>query len=204
MPARCDAAKIRARMADRLMTPTQLSDASGLSISTINRILHEKDYRTSDATLNLICRALGCSQYDLLRDDAISDMIHSETAQAITGVVAAAVTEAVTVVADSVTPPDVTPAPQEIAKAVPPLEVTTPPVLDVASYIEYIRTTTEDRVAAIHARLDDMRRSRDLWRVLCIILMIALVAFACYFAWEILHPDCGLTNTFRQIYDTTL
>lgn len=204
MPARCDSSKIRMRMHDMLMTPTQLSEASGLSASTINRILHEKDYRTSDATLNLICRALNCSPFDLLRQEAIDTMIHTETEQAVTGVVAEAVTEAITIVADELTPAQDAPAPQKIAQAVPPLEVNVPPVLDVAAYIDYIRTATDEKVQAVNERLTDMRKARDLWRGCTLALLIFLLAFFSYFVWEIFNPGSGLTNLLRQIYASTI
>lgn len=203
MPARCDASKIRMLMNDRLMTPAQLSESSGLSSSTINRILHEKDYRTSDATLNLISRALNCSPFDLLRQDAIDSMIHTETEHAVTDVVVEAVTEAITVVADELTPAQDAPAPQAIAQAVPPLEVNVPPVLDVAAYIDYIRTATDEKVQAVNDRLSDMRKARNLWRGCTLALLIVLLAFFSYFVWEILNPGSGLTNLLRQIYIST-
>lgn len=202
MPARCDAVKIRARMNDRLMTPAQLADAAGLSSSTMNRILNEKDYRTSDATLNLLAKALGCSPFDLLREESIGAMIQQETEQAVTGVVAEAVAAALTVVVDELAPSDETHSPQEIAKVVPPMEVKTPPVLDVASYIEHIKESCQKEIEAFRLRFEEMKKSRNFWRAAFFIALSVSIVFACYCVWEILNPDKGITAVLWKIYNT--
>lgn len=202
MPARCDAMKIRARMNEHLMTAAQLADAAGLSASTMNRILNEKDYRTSDATLNMLAKALDCSPFDLLREEAIGAMIQQETEQAVTGVVAEAVAEALTVVVDEMAPSDDSPSPQEIAQAVPPMEVKTPPVLDVAAYIDHIKAACEKEVRAVLDRLEDMRKNRNFWRLFCVLLLVAIVGLVWYFVWEILNPDKGITAILWNIYNS--
>ena len=202
MPARCDSVKIRALMDERLMTAAQLANAADLSTSTLNRILNEKDYRTSDTTLKQLAKALGCSPFDLLREDSIGAMIHQETERAVADVVVEAVAEALTVVVDELSPADEAHAPQDIAQAVPPMEVKTPSVLDVSAYIDYLRTTCEDKVQSVLARLNDMRKSRNFWRIFCFILMLALVALIWYFIWEILNPDKGITAVLWNIYNT--
>lgn len=199
MPARCSSVKIRALMNDHFLTSAQLADAAGLSSSTLNRILNDKDYRTSDATVNQLAKALGCRPFDLLRDDAIDQMIHAETEQAVTDVVAEAVAEALTVVVDELAPEE---TPEQIAQAVPPIEAEVPPVLDVAAYVEHIRSTCEEAVRLATERLADMRKSRNFWRIFCFFLLLAVMGLTWYFVWEFLNPDKGLTAILWNIYNT--
>lgn len=207
MPTRCDSMKIRAKMNEILMTPAQLAEASTLSTSTLNRILNEKNYRTSDATINLLAKALGCSPFDLLKDEAIGNMIHQEAEQAVTGVVAEAVAEALTVVVDELAPVVEEHSQQEIADAVPQMEVTTPPVLDVAAYVDYIRKSSEEKVELIQGELTKVRKSRTRWMIGTIVTIVlalaAVLGLTYYFIWEILHPDKGLTSILWKIYNST-
>lgn len=204
MPSRCSSAKVRAKMTEARLTAAQLADKAGISDSTMNRILQEKGYKTSDSTLTLLAGALNCSPFDLLRDDSINEMIHKEAEDAVTGIVAEAVAEAITVVVDELTPTEDAPTPERIADSVPPMQVNTPPVLDVASYIEHIKQACDEKIAAVMTRFDDMRKSRNFWRVFAII-MIAFSAIAIwYFVWEILNPDKGITAVLWKIYSTSV
>lgn len=193
MPSRCSGAKLRAQMDKARLTSAQLADKSGVSTSTISRILNDRAPNTNAFTLYALCDALGCSQYDLLSDDIMETAIREETDHAIANVVAEAVAEAVTVVNDE-TSPQVTP--EQLAGAIPALPVSTPPVLDIASYVDYIKTSTASQVDAI-------RESRDTWRRTSVILFILLCLAVCYFIWEILHPDQGITSILWNIYTRT-
>ena len=199
MPSRCSSVKVRAMMNDRLMTPAKLADVSGLSASTLNRILNDKAYRTSDATLHQLSKALDCNPFDLLQDEAVDAMIHNETASAVADVVAEAVAEAVTVVVDELAPDD---TPEQIAEAVPPIRAAVPPVLDVAAYIDHIKVSCEARVQEVIARLNDMRKARNTWRALAIVAILGVIGLTWYFVWEILNPDKGLTSILWNIYNT--
>ena len=197
MPARCDSVKIRAKMNDKRMTAAQLADASGLSTSTLNRVLNEKDYRTSDSTVNLLATALDCSPFALLRDDVIGTMIQQETEQAVSGVVAEAVAEALTVVVDDQSP-------QEIAKAVPAMEVKAPHVLDVSSYVEYIKEACKKEIDAFRLLFEEMRKSRNFWRIFAFMMVAVSVGLSAYFVWEILNPDKGVTAVLWEIYNSRM
>lgn len=199
MPSRCSAEKLRALMTDRLMTSAQLADKAGISASTMTRILNDKEYRTSDTTLNLLAKALDCSPFDLLQDSAVDAIIRNETEQAVADVVTEAVAEALTVVVDELAPGD---TPQQIADAVPQMQASVPPVLDAASYIQHIKDSCEARVREVLARLNDMRKARNLWRIICVVLAVCIVGLSYYFVWEILNPDKGLTAVLWNIYNT--
>lgn len=190
MPARCSGEKLRQQMAAAKMTTTKLIQQSGVSESTIRRILANAEYKTNDSTLQLLAEALQCSPFDLLRDEAITDVVKVEANLAVSEVVAEAVMDAVTVVTDSIAPD----ASQEtIANAVPEMQVTPPPALDIPSYIKYIEASTSAHVEAL-------RESRDTWRRTSVILFVLILAMIAYFLWEMFNPDKGLTSLLWQIY----
>lgn len=203
MPSRCSSAKVRTKMAEARLTASQLADKAGISDSTMNRILQEKGYKTSDSTLTLLAGALNCSPFDLLRDDSIDEMIHKETESAVTGIVAEAVAEAITVVVDELSPATDMPTPERIADSVPHMQVNAPPVLDVAAYVDHIKQACEEKIAAVMTRFDDMRKSRNFWRVFAVIVIILIFIAIWYFVWEILNPDKGITAVLWKIYSTS-
>lgn len=199
MPSRCSAVKIRAMLNNRLMTAAQLADKAGVSASTMTRIMGDKDYRTSEQTINLLAKALECSPFDLLQDEAVDTMIRTEAAQAVADVVTEAVAEAVTVVAEELSPGD---TPEQIAQAVPPIRAAVPPVLDVAAYVEHIKSVCDARIQEALERLNDMRKARNLWRIIAILFILCVIGLTWYFVWEILNPDKGLTSILWSIYNT--
>lgn len=205
MPARCSADKIRTLMTARLLTASQLADAAGVSHSTIARILNGNEHRTSDSTLNLLAQALGCSPFDLLPDEAVNDIVRTETESAVVGVVAEAVAEALTVVVDGLDTAASQPTPQDIAKAVPAMEVTAPPVLDIQAYINYIRQTCDEKVALARDELSAVRRSRTRWIIFAIsvivFVLVTIIILATFVVWEILHPESGITALLWRIYN---
>lgn len=193
MPARCSAEKVRHQMSRIGMTTPKLIAKSRLSESTVRRILSDKEYTTSDYTLQQLSEALQCSPYDLLRDAAIDEMTRTESEYAVEGVVAEAVREAVTVVSDNIAPGT---SPEKVAESVPVIPVATPPTLDIPSYIEYIKESTS-------AHIKSLKRSRNTWRntsgILFTLLMLAII----YFAWEIFNPDKGITSILWEIYSSS-
>ena len=104
MPARCSAAKVRAKMMEAGITAGKLSALTTLSPSTINRVLNDKAYHSNDYTLQRLADVLHCSPYDLLRDEIVEEAVREEAANTVADVVAEAVMEAVTVVTDEVAP----------------------------------------------------------------------------------------------------
>lgn len=190
MPARCSAEKVRHQMARIGLTTPKLIAKSRLSESTIRRILSEKEYTTSDYTLQQLADALQCSPYDLLRDNAIDEMTRVETEYAVGSVVADAVAEAVTVVTDSIAPEV---SPEKVADAVPVIPVSPPPILDVPSYVEYIRESTSAQIAYL-------QKARNAWRNASIVLFILLIIFVSYFMWEIFNPNEGIIQILCDIY----
>lgn len=190
MPARCSAEKVRHQMARIGLTTPKLIAKSHLSESTIRRILADKEYSTSDYSLQQLSEALQCSPYDLLRDSAIDQMTRKETEYAVEGVVAEAVMEAVTVVTESVAPET---SPKKVAESVPVIPVATPPTLDIPSYVEYIKESTS-------AHINSLKQSRNAWRNTSVILFVLLLLAIFYFAWEIFNPDKGITRILWEIY----
>lgn len=193
MPTRCSGEKVRRQMAHAGLSTTKLIKLSGVSESTIRRILADKEYTTSDYTLQHIAEALQCSPFDLLRDEAISETIKTEADFTLSGVVAAAVMEAVTVVTDNVAP-DATP--EVVAEAVPPMQVSPPPALDIPTYLDYIKQSSEGHI-------ESLKQSRNTWRTIAVVLFVLLLFAMGYFLWELFHPNRGLTNILWQIYSTT-
>ena len=104
--------------------------------------------------------------------------------------VAAAVMDAVRGVTDSVAPEATA---EEVAEAVPEIQVVTPPALDIPSYIDYIKESTA-------AQVKSLEKSRDAWRMTSGVLFLVILALIGYFLWEILHPDSNLTTLFEKIY----
>lgn len=193
MPSRCSGAKLRALMDTRRLTSAQLADKSGVSSSTISRILNDRAPNTNTFTIHSLCDALGCEPFDLLSDQAAIEAVRTDVEHAVAEVISEAVTEAVTVVVED-TAPDVTP--EQVANAVPALQVTAPPALDTVSYVEYIKAATDKHVEAL-------MRSRNTWIIVSAILFALLVLLVWYFIWEILHPDQGITRVLWEIYSGT-
>lgn len=192
MPSRCSGAKLRHQMTLARITTPRLVDKSGVSESTIRRILSDKSINTSDTVLQLIADALQCSPFDLLRDDAIDQVVRTDAEVAVSETVAEAVMEAVTVVTNDVAP-DATP--EQIAQAVPDLQVTPPPALDIPAYVEYIRQSSAAHVKSVE-------ESRNAWRATAAVLFVLLMLCILYFLWEMFHPYGGLTYMLKEIYST--
>lgn len=197
MPARCSSQKIKAQMARLGMKTSKLMAVSGLSESTLHRLLTDKPVTTNDRTLQILADALQCSPFDLLRDSEIDQVVKTEADNAMTGVVAEAVLEAVTVVTESLAPE--TP-PETIAEQIPQLPVSAPAALDIPTYIEYLRDSHNDRVDDMQRALQDMRSARNLWRWVSFALFVLLFLAVCYFAWELFNPDKGLTRVLWDAY----
>ena len=192
MPARCSAAKVRAKMVEAGITAGKLSALTTLSPSTINRVLNDKAYHSNDYTLQRLADVLHCSPYDLLRDEIVEEAVREEAANAVAEVVAEAVMEAVTVVTDEVAP-DVDP--ERVAESVPPLPISTPHVLDVTTYLGYIKESNASRIA-------ELQQSRNTWRTVAIVALLALLLSVAYFAWEIFHPGSGLSAVLSTVDGT--
>ena len=194
MPKRCSGEKVRRQMTRLGLTTSQLMAKSGLSESTIRRILaNREEHATSDYTVQHLADALQCSPYDILRDDAIVDVVKTDSEFTVAEVLAEAVMEAVTVVTDNVAPDA---SPEDIAKVVPPLQVTPPPTLDVPSYFDYIKRTTDDHIQSL-------KKSRNTWRNLALVLLVLLLISIGYFVWELFNPAGGLSSILRHIYNQT-
>lgn len=201
MPARCSSQKIKEQMAKLGMKTSKLMAVSGLSESTIHRLLTDKPVTTNDKTLQILADALQCSPFDLLRDSAIDQVVKTEADNAMTGVVAEAVLEAVTVVTESLAPE--TP-PETIAEQIPQLPVSAPAALDIPTYIEYLRDSNNARIDDLRNALQDMRNARDAWRWVSFSLFVLLFLAVCYFAWELFNPDKGLTRVLWDAYISLL
>ena len=201
MPARCSSQKIKAQMARLGMKTSKLMAVSGLSESTLHRLLTDKPVTTNDRTLQILADALQCSPFDLLRDSEIDQVVKTEADNAMTGVVAEAVLEAVTVVTESLAPE--TP-PETIAEQIPQLPVSVPAALDIPTYIEYLRDSHNDRIDDMQRALQDMRSARNLWRWLSLALAILFLLSIFYFIWEIITPGEGVTRLLWSAYHDAL
>lgn len=168
MPARCDGDKVRQKMKATGLTMRGLIDNSTLSESTVRRILSDKEYATSDTTLDLLAQTLKCSPYDLLLDEEIEAMVHAETEQAVAAVA-------------------------EEEKEAPGQPHTLPATLNVASYVGYIRQTT-------NVLVDALTHSSNTWRNVAVALFFLLLVAIVYFLWEIFNPQLGITSILWNVY----
>lgn len=171
MPARCDREKVQQKMKEAGLTTRSLIEKSTLSESTVRRILSEKEYVTADASLDLLANALNCSPYDLLMDEEIEGMIQTETQAAVSEVVQDAEENADT-------------------------PHTLPPALNIASYVGYIRQTT-------NALVDALTHAGNVWRNAAVVLFFLLLIAIVYFLWEIFNPQLGITSVLWNVYSNT-
>ena len=191
MPTRCSSQKIKAQMAKIGMKASKLAVVSGLSESTIHRLLTDKEYKTCDKTLQLLSDALKCSPFDLLRDEEIAQVVKDEAHSAVVNVVA----EAVSVVTESLVPDA-----KSAAEQLTDIPVTAPAALDIPTYIEYIKETHVERVAALQDALCEVKKARNQWRWTAFVLAVLLLVAIVYFTWEIYNPGQGITKLLWSTY----
>lgn len=165
MPQRLSVPKVKSRMQLLGLNAVRLVAKSELSESTIDRILHGRATNYSDFTLNRLATALECTVLELLDDESTAAALTAFTARAVEDVVVESITENVTAVVESVAPDA---SPEAVAKSVPNTPVTVPSALDVANYIESIRTSHAQHVA-------DLRAERNALRITCAILAVCLL-----------------------------
>lgn len=144
MPARCDSAKVKKKMQEAHLTTRKLIEESGLSESTIRRILSEKDYATTDATLDILAERLHCSPYDLLTDEEIGAMVQRDINQAAAEVAAQGQQEAYQM----------------------------PPALNVVGYVNYIRQTTNTLTSTMARNGNLWRNAAAVLFVLLLVIVV--------------------------------
>lgn len=149
MPSRLDPDAIRARMNDlNIHSLASLSCKSGVSQATIDRIMHHRSGNCNSQTVQLLADALKCSPFDLYTEEALAEGTAMATAVAVADAVAEAVNEAVNAVVSEVAPDA---PPQEVASAIPAIEVPPPPALDLAAYFEYLKSVHARELESLHA-----------------------------------------------------
>ena len=173
MPSRLSATKIRAKMQEKHISATSMVTRTGLSTSTVDRVINGRATGYNDHTAQCFANALGCTVMEILDDEYVTPVINSTVSASIETAIVEAVAEAVNVVVDDVSPR--TPA-ESAAQAVPDMTVHLPPALDVAQYVKTIQEEhqrTVDELKASHREhLADIRREKNVWR------MVALAACA--------------------------
>ena len=175
MPARLSSVKIYRLMEILGLNTAKLISRSTLSESTINRILKGKATNHNNYTVSCICKALNCTLADIAEDDVIEAAINASVAHAVENVVADAIAEAVTVVMEE-TAPDV--PSQSVAEAVPNIPVQPPDALDVPSYFNHIKDQHAAEIAAYTSCIEELRRERNVWRTLSLLMIAACVVLA--------------------------
>lgn len=175
MPQRLSVPKIKARMSALGLNASRLQEKSQLSESTIDRILHGRATNYSNFTVTCLANALECPALDLFDDDAAADAIAASVSRVVESVVAEAVAEAVTVVVEE-TAPDV--PSQSVAEAVPNIPVQLPGALDIPVYISHIKDQHAAEIAAYTSCIEELRRERNVWRTLSLLMIAACVVLA--------------------------
>ena len=175
MPQRLSVPKIKDRMSALGLNASRLQEKSQLSESTIDRILHGRATNYSNFTVTCLANALECPALDLFDDDAAADAIAASVSRVVESVVAEAVAEAVTVVVEE-TAPDV--PSQSVAEAVPNIPVQLPDALDIPVYISHIKDQHAAEIAAYTSCIEELRRERNVWRVLSLLMIAACVVLA--------------------------
>lgn len=197
MPSRIDTVLVRRLIKEAgFKSYASFGEYVGISGSTMDRVLSEKnEHNYNSDTIERIAKGLNISPFDLYKKEAIDAAVAAAAAEAVAEAVVEAVTEAVTVVAVDVAPE--VPA-QQIASAIPQLNVTPPPALDPSIYLDYIRDSRkqeidlltnacESRIAECEAH--NRRILRNLYITIC-----ALCAVIIYLMWELFNLDRGLTS----------
>lgn len=180
MPARVSGKKVREKMLAMDATPADLVKKTGLSVSTVDRILNDRATSYSTYTIKKLADALHCEPFEIFTEEAVKAAINESLAQAVENVVAEAVTEAVTVVIDEVAPET---SPNTVAETVPPITVNVPPVLDIPVYIDHIVAEHAKEIATLlsahREHLADLRKEKRAWQVAAGVA--ATVALVCVF-----------------------
>ena len=149
MPSRLNPDAIRSRMMDLgIRSLSSLSTKSGVSPATIDRIMHHRSGNCNSQTVQMIADALKCSPFDLYTEEALTEGTALAAASAVADAVAEAVNEAVNAVVSEVAPDA---PPQEVASAIPAIEVPPPPALDLAAYFEYLKSVHARELESLHA-----------------------------------------------------
>ena len=178
MPLRLSGAKVRAKMSEKAISPARLASVSGLSPSTIDRIINDRASSYNSDTVQRIADAIGCNPFELYTDQAVNAAITQAVSTSVETVVVEAVAEAVTAVVEEVAP--ATPPPV-IAKNIPELPVGIPPLFDVPAYIAHIKEEhqrdMEQLIAEHKDHTADLRRTARAWQTVAIAL--AALLFLC-------------------------
>ena len=173
MPQRLSIPKVKSKMQSLGLNTAKLVVKSQLSESTIDRILHGRATNYSEFTLQRLASALECSVLELLDDESTSAALTAFSTHSVENVVAVAAAENVTAVVEAVAP-DV-PA-EVVAESMPTTPVAIPSALDVAAYFEQIKEQRASEVAGLQDHIQELRTERDIWRWLCLILGMLLMA----------------------------
>lgn len=173
MPSRLSATKIRAKMQQNCISPSSMVTRTGLSASTIDRVINGRATGYNDHTAQCFANALGCTVMEILDDEYVTPVINSAVSASVETAIVGAVAEAVTVVVDDVSPRTPT---ESVAQTVPDMTVHLPPALDVAKYVDHLQADHQREIAEMKAahqeHLADIRREKNVWR------MVALAACA--------------------------
>lgn len=169
MPSRLSATKIRAKMQQNCISPTSMVTRTGLSASTVDRVINDRATGYNDHTAQCFANALGCTVMEILDDEYIAPVISNTVATSVETALVEAVAEAVSVVVDDVAPKTPT---TSVAETMPDMTVHLPPALDVAQYVKTIQEEhqrTVDELKASHREhLADIRREKNVWRMVAI------------------------------------
>ena len=173
MPSRLSATKIRAKMQQSCISPSSMVNRTGLSASTIDRVINGRATGYNDHTAQCFANALGCTVMEILDDEYVTPVINSAVSASVETAIVGAVAEAVTVVVDDVSPRTPT---ESVAQTVPDMTVHLPPALDVAKYVDHLQADHQREISemkvAHQEHLADIRREKNVWR------MVALAACA--------------------------
>lgn len=181
MPSRLSATKIRAKMQQNCISPSSMVTRTGLSASTIDRVINGRATGYNDHTAQCFANALGCTVMEILDDEYVTPVINSAACATMETAIVGAVAEALTVVVDEVSPR--TPS-ESVAQTVPNMTVHLPKELDIAQYVKTIQDSHQHEIAEMKAahqeHLADIRREKNVWRMVAL-AACALIAVAMLF-----------------------
>lgn len=178
MPSRLNPDAIRSRMKEvGIPSLASLSNKSGLSQATIDRIMHRRCGNCNSQTVQMLADALKCSPFDLYTEEALTEGTALAEAVAVADAVAEAVNEAVNAVVSEVAP---NADPQEVAKAIPDISVA--PVVDLNAYFEHIKDVHRQELANLteiykSREADHKRHINALYTVLGALLIALIISF---------------------------
>lgn len=85
-------------------------------------------------------------------------------------------------------------SPNQLSGVQDPSPAAPPPSSDVSFLVEALKASHQREIDHYTRYHEELRRDRLFWRIVSIVLLLALLLTVLYFCWEILNPSKGITD----------